>query len=271
MIRAVFTSLLLCGSLAASPSWRLLDEFISPASSEYDCHSSSLIETEANNLCAAWKAKKGQSYGAWVSLFDGASWSEPAEVVHSEDLVVWTPILCKLTSGEVLLFYRIGSSPREVVSYLKRSPDGGKSWSKEELLPAGIVGPTKCHPLVLQDKIISPSSVEVGAPQAQDKAAACWIEISEDAGRSWSKVGPIEIPGQRFGVIEPSLVVDSQDNIRMFCRDRSMRMGQQGWVQTAVSSDGGRHWSALQPLSIPNPDSGIDTAVLRNGEIFFGL
>jgi hypothetical protein len=71
MIRTLFASLLLCGALTAGPSWRLLDEFISPASEGYDCHSSSLIETEAGKLCAAWKAKKGQSYGAWVSLFDG--------------------------------------------------------------------------------------------------------------------------------------------------------------------------------------------------------
>jgi predicted neuraminidase len=276
MVKKLFALLLLCGSLAAN-DWRLKEEFLSPAREEYDCHSSCIIETSPGHLCAAWKAKSGQgfsnrdlkggSFGAWVSLYDGASWSEAIEVAHSEDAIVWTPILCKLSSQEILLFYRIGPSPRQVVSYLMRSFDGGKTWSDAEILPAGIIGPTKCHPLVLGRKIISPSSVEVGSPLSQDKAAACWIEISEDAGKTWSKVGPIQIPGRKFGVIEPSLFVDRQGNLRMFCRDRANCIGEQGWVQTAVSSDGGWHWSSLEPLSLPNPDSGIDTASLSNGDV----
>jgi predicted neuraminidase len=275
-MKKFLSSLLLSGSLFANEPWILKKEFLSPACEEYDCHSSSIIETSPGHLCAAWKAGVGQGFsnctmkgniGAWVSLFDGIAWSEPVEIVHSEDSVVWTPILCKLSSEELLMFYRIGPSPRQVVSYLKRSTDGGKTWSEAEILPAGIVGPTKCHPLVIGDKIISPSSVEVGSPIAQDKATACWIEISEDAGKNWNKVGPIEIPGRRFGAIEPSLIIDKQGNIRMFCRDRANCLDQQGWIQTAVSFDGGWHWSQLEPLSLPNPDSGVDTAVIENGDV----
>jgi alpha-L-fucosidase len=126
--------------------------------------------------------------GIWLSLYTGNGWSEPKEIVKAEDSVCWNPVLCKVSEQEVLLFFRIGKDPRNAVSFLKRSFDGGNNWTKEEILPAGILGPTKCKPIVTATgTLICPSSIAVGDPQDVFKATAVWIDLSEDRGKHWKK------------------------------------------------------------------------------------
>ncbi|MBS0652115.1 MAG: exo-alpha-sialidase [Verrucomicrobia bacterium] len=262
---------------AKQAEWKVKEEFLSPAQTDFDCHSSSIVETTPGSLCAVWKGGVGKgksnidmtdNVGVWLSLYDGSSWSTPKEIVHSSHSVCWNPILCKLSSEELLLFYRIGPDPRRTVSFLKRSSDGGHTWSSEEILPAGIVGPTKTKPIVTSDgTLICPSSIEAGGPEFEFKATACWIEISEDQGRSWSKIGPLQLPGHQFGVIEPTLFFDKGGNLNMLCRNRANRIGGKGWICQATSPDRGLHWSELKQISLPNPDSGIDVADFGNGRI----
>lgn len=142
------------GSPSEKP-WLLKEEFLSLDYSNFDCHSSSIVETTDGHLCAVWKGGPGdgksnidikKNVGVWSSLFDGTKWSEPQEIVTSPHSVCWNPVLCKFPSGELFLFYRIGNDPSQTVSFMKKSLDSGMTWSKEEILPAGIIGPTKNKP-----------------------------------------------------------------------------------------------------------------------------
>lgn len=252
----------------------LLNEYIiSPNVEEFDCHSSSLIEVSPGVLCAAWKGGPGkgksnidmkQDVGIWLSFFKNGEWGKPEQIVQAPNSVCWTPILAKYPNGELLLFYRIGNDPRHTLSMFKSSHDGGNNWSKEEILPAGIVGPTKSKPLIdAEGNMICGSSTEVGAPEDEFKATACWIEVFSD--QHWSKYGPIEIPGKKFGCIEPALFWGDNATLKMLCRDRSNRIGSQGWIWIAESSDQGKTWSELRKTNLPNPDSGIETVSLENG------
>ena len=270
--------LLFIASMAtAQPEWLVQEEFLSPAAEQFDCHTSCIIETSPGRYCATWKGGPGegtsngtmtQQVGIWASLFEGQAWSDPKEVVQAPKSLCWTPVLCQIPQGDLLLFYRIGPTPRTVVSFLKRSNDGGGHWSEGEMLPAGIVGPTKNRPIIsASGALVVPSSVEVGSPADVFKATACWIEISEDEGRHWTKVGPLALGDRPFGVIEPALFLDAQGKLNMFCRDRAHRVGETGYIWRAVSQDEGLHWSALQATTLPNPDSGFDVADLGSGEL----
>ncbi len=248
---------------------------ISPNIENFDCHSSSLIEVSPGVLCAVWKGGPGkgksnvdikQNIGIWFSLFTKGQWSQPEEIVQSINSVCWSPVLHKGLNGELVLFYRIGMDPRHTISLCKRSFDNGLSWSKEEILPAGIMGPIKSKPLTDNEgSLICGSSVEVGAPEDEFKATACWIEIL--SGEQWSKYGPLEIPDKRFGCIEPALFFTQDGTLKLLCRDRSNRVGAEGWIWISESKDLGKTWSKLTKTNLPNPDSGIEVLVLPNNNI----
>lgn len=255
----------------------LHESFISPDIEDFDCHGSSLIEVSPGILCAAWKGDRArgtsncdmtQNVGIWISLCIDGKWNPPEQIVKTPHSVSWTPVLTKLPIGELRLFYRVGSNPRHTISLYKSSTDGGINWSQEEILPAGIVGPTKSKPVFdTEGNMICGSSVETGEPEEALKATACWIEILSNDNR-WTKYGPIEIPGKRFGCIEPALFWGQDGTLKMVCRDRSHRIGSEGWIWIAESSDKGKTWSELQKTELPNPDSGIDAVSLDPKKVF---
>ncbi len=255
----------------------IIEEFLSPDLKDFDCHSSSIVETHDRHLCVVWKGGPGmgksnidlkENIGIWSCLFDGSQWSEPMEIVAAPHSVCWNPVLFQYPSGELLLFYRVGPDPRRTVSFLKRSQDGGMHWSEEEILPAGIVGPTKNKPILTENgMLLCPSSVSAGEPQDRFKATACWIEMTEDQGKHWKKIGPLELSDRKFGVIEPALFYDKEGHLKMYCRDRANKIGEKGFIWEAISNDGGFHWSALTQTDFPNPDSGFDVVDLGKGKL----
>jgi predicted neuraminidase len=93
------------------------------------------------------------------------------------------------------------------------------------------------------------------------------VEISEDKGVHWKKIGPIALPHRKFGAIEPALFFDQEGNLRMVCRDRAHKIGEKGYIWEAVSLDGGYHWSEFEQTNLPNPDSGLDLVNLGEGRV----
>ena len=87
------------------------------------------------------------------------------------------------------------------------------------------------------------------------------MELSTDEGKTWTRHGPIRIPRQSFGVIQPTLVELTPNQLRAFLRSR------QGFIYRADSEDGGRTWGPARPTSLPNPNSGIDCVRLQDGRI----
>lgn len=243
-------------------------EIISQDNANFDCHGSSLVEASSGVLCAVWKGGEGKHDGIWISKCVNEKWSTPEQIVSAGESVCWTPNIVKLPSGELNLFYRLGSNPRHAVGFLKRSLDNGVTWSQAEILPAGILGPVKSKP-VFDDNgdMICGSSIEAGDPEDEFKATACWIEIYSDQSKSWSKHGPIEIPGKRFGAIEPAIFKGENGVLKIMCRDRSNRIGLEGWLWQGVSHDNGRTWSQLERTPLPNPDSGFALVDLGKGRV----
>lgn len=254
------------------------EEFISPEWEKYDCHSSSIVQTNAGQILAVWKGGQGEgksnvtmtsNVGIWMAHREGETWNSPEQIHFEPDSVIWNPVLGKLPSGELLLFYRVGETPGNAVAFLQRSIDSGFHWLDPEWLPAGINGPTKNKPLVLEDgTLLCPSSAQSGLPTSVYHATAVWMDISKDGGKSWSKSAPLVIEGQPFGVIEPAIFHDQEGNLRLLCRDRARRLGaENGVIWTATSCDDGMTWSALEKTDLPNPDSAFDVVDLGNGRL----
>lgn len=248
---------------------------ISPEVENFDCHGSCIIEVAPGIICAAWKGGPGkgastidmkQNVGIWVAYFTDGKWGPARQLVEAPNSVCWGPVLTQCPDGELALFYRMGNDPRHCLSLMKRSNDLGKTWSEPELLPAGIVGPTRSKPLYdAASNMICGSSVEIGEADNDLKATACWIEIFSPETQLWSKHGPLEIPEKRFGSIEPVLFWCHDGRLKLLCRDRSHRIGLKGWIWESESKDCGKTWTTLQKTALPNPDAGIEVVSLGNG------
>jgi len=234
------------------------------------CHASTIAEVAPGRFLCAWfggTEEGNPDVGIWVADLAGEEWSAPRLVASDPEQPCWNPALLQpsgtasnavpRSGGETLLFYKAGPRPSNWSGLLKRSTDGGTTWSEAEWLPAGILGPIKNKPVELETgEIVCGSSVESW------RLWACWCEITPDAGRTWSKHGPIQVPGKPYGIIQPAVLDLGEGHIRFLCRSHGMRR-----IVCADSLDGGRTWGDAFLTSLPNPGSGIDAARLADGRI----
>jgi len=182
-----------------------------------ECHASTLVETPTG-IVAAWfggSHEKNPDVGIWVSRFENGGWTAPYEVVNGKQsdtlqYPCWNPVLFLPTSGNLMLFYKVGPSPREWWGMLTRSTDDGKTWSVPVKLGEGklghLIGPVKNKPVQLKDgSILCPSSTEV----TDDEGETSWrvhFELSNDSGKTWKVIGPIN-DGVEFDAIQPSILL----------------------------------------------------------------
>ncbi len=236
-------------------------EFIYAEAPFRSCHASTLVEVAPGTILAAWfgGTDEGENDVAiWGARLEGGQWGPVREWARAEGVPCWNPALFHTEEGETLLFYKAGENPRSWSGLVKRSFDAGKTWSKAELLPAGILGPIKNKPIQLDDgTLVCGSSVESW------RAWACWVELTKDGGRTWTKHGPIEVPNHPMGIIQPTMFETREGNLRFLCRaTRSI-----GKICLAESRDGGKTWSDARPIDLPNPNSGIDAVRMHDGRI----
>ena len=226
-----------------------------------ECHASTIAEVKPGLLLAAWfggKEEADPSVGIWLSSYENGKWSVPKQIAKQDGAPCYNPVLFQKPGGETILFYKAGPNPERWTGFIKRSTDGGKTWSNDEDLPAGILGPIKNKPILLKDgSLLCPSSVESW------KAWACWIEITKDWGKTWQKFGPIAYPGITKGLIQPTLFTDKEGNLKMLCRSTQPI----GFICSSKSTDNGKTWSEVQKTNLPNPNSGIDAVNLKDGRI----
>jgi predicted neuraminidase len=261
-----------------------------------DNHASTVVELKGGDVMAAWfaGAREGAPdvavYGA--RLHDGV-WSAPVELARAQNVACWNPVLFHTADGRLWLYYKYGTKPSTWEGARKWSDDEGRTWSAEERLPTGILGPIKDKPLVLDDGVIvSGSSVENGK-------WAAWIERSADNGKTWTKFGPITVPdsadvpdaaakaaseevqapasaadagehtklyrpsGTTVGIIQPAVVRLEGHHQRFYARSHT----KSARIAEADSMDDGRTWTQARFINLPNPNSGIDAVRLKDGRI----
>lgn len=233
------------------------------------CHASTIVQTASGGLAAAWfggTRERNPDVEIWFARHDGAAWETPASVAtgiqpDGSRLPTWNPVLFQGPGAPLTLFYKVGPSPQEWWGMVIESADGGRSWSAPRRLADGVLGPIKNKPVLLADGAwLSPSSVEAGEGVGAH-AGAGWsliFERSEDQGRTWTLSPPVPSP-LNIDAIQPSILFHADGVLQAVARTR------QGMVASTWSRDGGRTWSPLGAVDLPNPNSANDAVTLKDG------
>lgn len=274
-------------------------EFIfQPGSTSFpESHASTIVELKNGEFMAAWfggTRERNPDVAIWSSLQVGGKWQPPIELAREAKIACWNPVLFHTQDGRLWLYYKFGPSPGEWSAGRRFSDDEGKTWSAVEHLPAGLLGPIRVKPLILENgTILSGSSVEAY------QTWAAWIERSSDGGKTWAKLGPITVPESldipdagvlqasaekgptsegedsgpatkiyppaktTIGIIQPALVSLGGHHIRLYARSHTRAAR----VAVADSYDDGQTWTQAHYLALPNPNSGIDAVRLKDGRI----
>ena len=212
-------ALLLFFSLPAGGLERpLISEFIFDEAAFPECHAATIVEAGNGDFLAAWfggTREGANDVAIWMSRRSAGQWSPPREVAREAGVPTFNPVLFRGPGQHLRLFYKFGPTPRTWTAAYKTSADHGKTWSKATYLPAGLLGPIKNKPIRLSSgDIVAGTSVE------SYQSWAAWVERSTDEGWTWSRHGPIVIPGEPYGLIQPAIVELRPNTLRMFVRTR---------------------------------------------------
>lgn len=189
----------------------------------------------------------------------------------------WNPVLFEMPNGELWLFFKIGTVVADWTGWVTKSKDGGKTWSDRQPLDKGFIGPVKNKPVIVDNRLICPSSTE---------GSGGWkfhFEIMDLKTGEWKYVGPVERemsiqtsdmnadgtlitddPKKKHEMtpiycIQPSILLHKDGRLQAVGRTRN------GKLASTFSSDNGDTWSKVTLLDVPQNQSGTDAVTLKDG------
>lgn len=253
--------LILPGGILQAQPGLLQKDFLYQEAPYPECHASTLVETPSG-MVAAWfggTSEKDPDVGIWFSRLGQNGWSEAVEVANGiqhadKRYPCWNPVLqYDAATGQTLLFYKVGPTPRDWWGMLMVSLDDGRSWSEPRRLPEDILGPVKNKSVLRADGTwLCGSSTEHDGWRVH-------MELTDDNGRSWRRIGPLQ--GKNSDkVIQPTIFEHGDGSYQILCRTKKSSEIMQAW-----SKDGGLTWSDFTGTGLPNPNSGLDGVTLADG------
>lgn len=219
-------------------------------------------------LVAAWF--EGSHEGApdtriHLARSSGDGWLNPT-ILDPEPVPHWNPVLTTAPTGELWLYFKRGERISTWETWFCLSHDEGRTWSEPRPLvegpqASGGRGPVKNPLLHLGDTWLAPGSIESWGSEPRWDA---FVDITTDEGATWEKV-PIPLDHTELsgaGIIQPALWASS-DRRTVHALMRSS----EGRAYRSTSLDQGRTWSAAEPTSLPNNNSGLALVRLDSGTV----
>lgn len=223
------------------------------------CHAVALCEMTNGELLAAWFA--GDEEGAKNSVIltsrkekNKEEWSPARVSVNVIDKAAGNPRLFIGPDGAVWLLAPINYGKwcqGGTRLFVKRSCDGGRSWSDLELFldQAGILGKNK--------PICTKAGTWILPCEYEESWQAVFLRLPKGS-ESWEI---INCPKTNARLHQPSIVQKENGELLAFMRTW------EGVVYQARSNDDGNTWSEPEAAGIPNNNSGIDMVKLTKNSI----
>jgi alpha-L-fucosidase len=222
------------------------------------CHASTIVETP-EGMIAAWfggTEERAPDVCIYTSTKANGKWSKPVEAANGiqdgKQYPCWNPVLFRKDNGEIVLYYKVGPTPRDWWGLYKTSKDNGKTWSSATRIPNNLLGPIKNKPVRLPNgKILYPTSFETSEKWNS------YLEISDQDFNNWQR---INLDNSIYQTIQPTILFHKEGKMQLLFRSKD-KVIIESW-----SKDNGQTWSALAPTSLPNNNSGIDAVTLAYGD-----
>jgi len=237
------------------------------------CHAPTIAQTSSGLVVAwfggSWEGNADTKIFLSRKGFGSKDWSSPQMVAQGRDKdgprASWNPVLFSQTNGPLFLFYKIGKAPSSWQGMFIFSLDQGQTWSPPHRLPDGIIGPAKNKPVELDKGVVLfPSSAE------SFDSWRIFIESIRPHSpddfllrANWSVTGPLN--DRALMVIQPTLLDFGGGDILLLSRHKQPNPFLPQSIMEARSMDDGHTWSQLKLTDLPNPNSGIDAVVLKDG------
>ena len=188
-------------------------------------------------------------------------WGAPVEVANGVQAdgtrhPCWNPVLFETAPGTLTLFYKVGPSPQRWWGMtrtsarqrqdVERSDPAARRHSRPDQEQAGAARRRDAP---------QPDEHRVdGAAEQVARALRAQQRCRQERGRSF-----VPAAGPDIDAIQPSILVHPKGRLQAVGRSRS------GRVFETWSDDGGKSWSAVTLLALPNPSAGTDAVTLADG------
>lgn len=238
----------------------------------------SLAVTDNQNVWAAWYTggvtEDQDNYVVVIHSADGGeTWSKPLFAIDQPGAPrQYDPSLWYAPDGKLHLYWsqRPGEdgASADVYTISCENPNSVPVWQKNpEYVTAGI----------MMNKPISDSrgrwifpvsvwNVKWAEPEGFDQSSAgpsgAWFVVSEDEGKTYTKLGRGYTPPE-MALFDEHSIVEMKDG-RFWMMNRTQR-----GIGNFYSSDGGKTWTDFQPSEIPHTSSRTFLRRLKSGNLIF--
>ena len=240
--------------------------------------SASIVELNRNELFIVWiemhesefagHDEAPSSIASMRSIDGGMTWSDyRIEVIPLlGDISVYNPSLVLLSDGTLLFFYLkyhrlVWNQPLESSGFIKRSSDGGRTWSDPEVIwdhqPYGCANDT--FTLLSNGRLLKSCEYLPVWGSYPDCRSSSGCFISDDDGISW-RISENMITLPLRGTMENHIAETSCGNLLMVVRN------QLGSAFFSRSIDGGLNWTHPQPSGLSSSESMLSLTTIPSKE-----